>query len=154
MVSHLRPFWQLHQTRVGPAFHPERSDGDSIDVPNRFLDALCSSNGHLIPDEVAAAAQPFIDEAERLRAFCWEIAFPEVFFNEDGARREPIRGPVGPAYAARTSGNAAYQFPARSTLRNVRRRRDRMIVPPITRSSIMASTPHSDSTGIELLRMP
>lgn len=88
LVSQLRPFWQLHQTRVGLAFRPVRSDRDAIDVPNRFLDALCLSNGHHIPDEVTEAAQPFITEAERLCAFCWEIAFPEVFYNEDGTRRD------------------------------------------------------------------
>ncbi len=88
MVGHLRLFWQLHQTRVGLAFSPARSDRDAIDVPNKFLDALCSSDGYHIPDAVTTAAQPLVDEAERLDAFCWELAFPEVFFNDDGHRRD------------------------------------------------------------------
>jgi len=73
---------------VGLAFSPVRSDKDAIDVPNKFLDALCSSDGYHIPDEVTAQAQPFIDEADKLDAFCWELAFPEVFFNDDGHRRD------------------------------------------------------------------
>ncbi|NOT01003.1 MAG: hypothetical protein HOP29_10280 [Phycisphaerales bacterium] len=87
LVGSLRPLWRLHQTRVGLAFRPVRPDANAIDVPNRFLDALSVSNGHHIPADIAAQAQPFADEADGLRAFCWELAFPEVFYSEDGTRR-------------------------------------------------------------------
>ena len=82
MLGELRPFWELHELRLGFAFvdHP---DSEIINEWLRDLGTL----GFI--DQAARARGATAWQAGRgLGAFCWDLAFPDVWFDEKGHPKE------------------------------------------------------------------
>ena len=79
----IQPWWEAHQLRVGCAFSQDQVDPDVI---NDWLRDLVDTGK--VKDEQRAIGQPFVTAGEEHRGFCWEMAFPEIFFGTDGQRRD------------------------------------------------------------------
>ena len=79
----LEPWWQVHQLRVGMAFEPTAPDPEIL---NHWLEDLLSQGR--VSEEHREQGERFQQSGEHQGAFCWELAFPEVFFQPDGTRRE------------------------------------------------------------------
>ena len=79
----LQPWWEAHQLRIGCALSQHEVHPDVI---NDWLRDLVDTGK--VKDEHRATGQPFLDAGEEHHSFCWEIAFPEIFFDTDGNRRE------------------------------------------------------------------
>jgi hypothetical protein len=79
----LEPWNHLHQLRVGLAFGEEASG--AIDLINGSLDDLLRL--HQVSDAHCTAGEPARRRAEALGAFCWELEFPEVFYDSQGHRK-------------------------------------------------------------------
>lgn len=78
----LRPWWETHQLRVGLAFSRTEVNPDLL---NEWLRDLVDSGKVTGPHR--DSAEPHRQRGEQAGAFCWELAFPEVFFDEVGQRR-------------------------------------------------------------------
>ena len=76
MEDELQPFWQLHQIAVGAKL-TNSSDND-------WKEAL--HKGEL--DQALQVGEFLRQVGEQNRAFSWELAFPDVFFNPDGTPKE------------------------------------------------------------------
>lgn len=79
----IQPWWEAHQLRVGCAFSQEEVNPDII---NDWLRDLVDSGK--VRDEQREKGQSFVDAGEDHNGFCWEMAFPEIFFGTDGRRRD------------------------------------------------------------------
>ena len=79
----LGPWWEAHQLRVGCAFSESEVDPTVI---NDWLRDLVDRGR--VTEEHRQAGEPFRQRGEEAGAFCWEMAFPEVFFDMDGQRRK------------------------------------------------------------------
>lgn len=78
----LQPWWQTHELRVGAAL----SDSEvNPDILNNWLSDLVEHGK--VSEEHGCAAKLHRERGRSAGAFCWELAFPEVFFDEDGSRR-------------------------------------------------------------------
>jgi hypothetical protein len=71
----LEPWWEVHQLRVGMAFEREAPDPDLL---NGWLEDLLQAGR--VSDEHRARGECLRERGRALGAFCWEIAFPEVFY--------------------------------------------------------------------------
>jgi hypothetical protein len=82
MEEALQPFWQLHQIAIGAELSKERGRNKSED--NLWRQELSAGNleGAL---KLGEHLRPI---GEENRAFSWELAFPDVFFEPDGAPKE------------------------------------------------------------------
>jgi hypothetical protein len=78
----LEPWWQVHALRVGMAFEPITPDPEIL---NQWLEDLLSQGR--VRDEHRQRGEQFRHGGEQQGAFCWELAFPEVFYQPDGTRR-------------------------------------------------------------------
>jgi hypothetical protein len=78
----LRPWWELHQLRVGFSF--SRTEV-TPDILNNWLRDFVETGK--VTEQHRIAAEPHRQRGEQAAAFCWELAFPEVFFDETGQRR-------------------------------------------------------------------
>lgn len=85
MQGELRPFWNLHQLRIGRVFLPP-STIEEADLVNRWLRDI-ARNGQPSEEDVALAS-PAQKRGEEIGAFCWMLAYPELFFNADGSARQ------------------------------------------------------------------
>lgn len=86
MQRELRPFWELHRVRIGREFLQEPPDVAEHDVVNRWLADISQ---HAVPSEEATAlAEPARAKGEELGAFCWQLAFPDVFYDQQGEPKE------------------------------------------------------------------
>lgn len=79
----LEPWNHLHQLRVGFAFADDASG--SADLINNWLDDLLKSQS--VTEEHRAAGELARHRGESFAAFCWELEFPEVFFDSQGRKR-------------------------------------------------------------------
>ena len=79
----LEPWNHLHQLRVGLAFADDASGG--ADLINTWLDDLLKSQ--IVAEEHRAEGEAARHRGESLTAFCWELEFPEVFFDSQGRKR-------------------------------------------------------------------
>ena len=79
----LEPWNHLHQLRVGLAFADDASGG--VDLINTWLDDLLKSQ--TVTEEHRAKGEAARHRGESLAAFCWELEFPEVFFDSQGRKR-------------------------------------------------------------------
>lgn len=79
----LAPWWEAHQLRIGCAFAREAVHPDVI---NEWLRDLVETGK--VGDEHRAVGKAFVNVGEAQGGFCWELAFPEVFFGTDGQRRD------------------------------------------------------------------
>lgn len=78
----LEPWRRLHSLRVGTAFQDKPVPPDII---NGWLDDLLHLQ-HVSPEH-ERVGEPLFADGEAQNAFCWELAFPEVFYKADGERR-------------------------------------------------------------------
>ena len=85
MQMELRPFWKLHDLRIGRVFISAATP-EEANLVDRWLTEI-AHDGQPSP-EADAIAEPAQKRGEDLGAFCWMLAFPEVFFNADASRRE------------------------------------------------------------------
>lgn len=79
----VRPWWEAHQLRIGCAFSQDEVKPETI---NDWLRDLVETGK--VADEHRAKGQSLLDAGEEQGGFCWEMAFPEIFFGTDGKRRE------------------------------------------------------------------
>ncbi len=83
LLGTIEPLWHLHQVRVGRLFlskdHPTAAPG----VVNRWLDEF-GRMGYA-SDDTKRAAEDAHRKGTVLGAFCWPLAFPEVFCDTDGS---------------------------------------------------------------------
>ena len=79
----LEPWNHLHQLRVGLAFADDAAGG--ADLINTWLDDLLKSQS--VTEEHRAKGELARRRGESLTAFCWELEFPEVFFDSQGRKR-------------------------------------------------------------------
>jgi len=85
MRGELQPFWDLHSLRVGRHFVSLEKISE-VEIINRWLKEM-SETGR--PGEDARRlAEPARQRGEELGAFCWQLAFPEVFFGPEGQARD------------------------------------------------------------------
>ena len=79
----LEPWWQVHQLRVGMAFEQTAPDPEIL---NHWLEDVL--NQGRVSNDHREHGERFRQSGEQQGAFCWELAFPEVFFQPDGNRRD------------------------------------------------------------------
>jgi hypothetical protein len=81
MQQELADFVDAHYLRIGRAFLDENESPADPMLANRWMQELQDQH-HISPQTRAAAADP-IGKGKEVRAFCWELAFPELFFEPD-----------------------------------------------------------------------
>ena len=79
----LEPWNHLHQLRVGLAFGEDASG--AVDLVNGWLDDLLQFQ--YVTEERRTAGEATRRQGEASNAFCWELEFPEVFYDGQGRRR-------------------------------------------------------------------
>ncbi len=79
----VEPWNHLHQLRVGLAFADDAAGG--VDLINTWLDDLL--NSQTVTELHRAKGDLARQRGESLAAFCWELEFPEVFFDSQGRKR-------------------------------------------------------------------
>ena len=81
MQQELAPFVDAHYLRIGRAFLDEDDPAADPMIPNRWMQEI--QDQHSISEETRLVAATAIDKGKEVRAFCWELAFPELFFEPD-----------------------------------------------------------------------
>ena len=94
MQQELADFIDAHRLRIGRAFFDEGDPAWNPELFNRWLQEI---HDHGTPsEELRAKAAEAIGKGEAVGAFCWELAFPEVYFepdpDRDGIRRRERPG--------------------------------------------------------------
>lgn len=84
MQGELQWFTQLHALRIGREFTPAETVQE-MTVVNEYLSDIARDGRP--SDESQRHALAAIARGEQVGAFCWELAFPEIFFASDGTRR-------------------------------------------------------------------
>jgi hypothetical protein len=79
----LEPWNHLHQLRVGLAFGDDARGG--IDLTNDWLEDLLKHQH--VTESHRTAGEHARRRGEAANAFCWELEFPEVFYDSQGNRR-------------------------------------------------------------------
>jgi hypothetical protein len=82
MEEALQPFWQLHQIAIGAELSKERGRNKSED--NLWRQELLAGN----LERALKLGEHLRPIGEENRAFSWELAFPDVFFEPDGTPKE------------------------------------------------------------------
>jgi uncharacterized protein (DUF433 family) len=80
MQGELRAFWDLHELRIGQVFLPP-SSAQEADLVNRWLAEIASAGQP--SHELEAVSEHTRRRGKEMGAFCWMLAFPEVFFTPD-----------------------------------------------------------------------
>lgn len=81
MQGELQPFRELHSLRIGRQFTPATTM-EEADIVNRWLSDISESGRASERSRTIAALA--LSRGEELGAFCWQLAFPEVFFDFEG----------------------------------------------------------------------
>jgi Eco57I restriction-modification methylase len=79
----LEPWWEMHELRVGIPFEESCASQTLI---NSWLEDLLTHQR--VTEEHRREGVAFVRRGREVGAFCWELAFPEVFYEMDGKRRE------------------------------------------------------------------
>ncbi|HPU74188.1 MAG TPA: hypothetical protein PLA43_19715 [Bryobacteraceae bacterium] len=94
MRQELEDFIDGHALRVGRAFLGEDNAAAHPEVANQWMKEI--QDLHRVTEEIRARAAAAVAKGRELRAFCWELAFPERFFEpdpeSDGVRRRERPG--------------------------------------------------------------
>ena len=85
MGGELQWFTRLHALRIGREFLAGETAREMTLVNEWLVDIARDGRPS---DEARSLAEAMIARGEQVGAFCWELAFPEVFFAPDGTRRE------------------------------------------------------------------
>ncbi|MFC1547705.1 Eco57I restriction-modification methylase domain-containing protein [Candidatus Neomarinimicrobiota bacterium] len=81
MQGELKPFIDLHTLRIGREFFSLEHAAE-MELVNKWLDEIGRDDRP--SEDSERQAQPFLQRGQEIGAFCWQLAFPEVFFNGDG----------------------------------------------------------------------
>ncbi len=81
MQQELAPFVDAHHLRIGRAFLDEDDPAADPMIPNRWMQEI--QDQHLISEKTRTSAEMAIAKGKEVRAFCWELTFPELFFEPD-----------------------------------------------------------------------
>lgn len=84
MQGEMLPFWDLHALRIGQPFLPAQTVAQ-MDVVNRWLADIALL--HHPGEETRNLAADMLAKGHEIGAFCWPLAFPEVYFDATGALR-------------------------------------------------------------------
>jgi uncharacterized protein (DUF433 family) len=94
MRQELADFLDAHRVRVGRAFLEDSAPAADPLLANRWMQEI--QDQHVVSHETRAAAADAIAKGNEVRAFCWELAFPELFFEPEpegqGVRRRERPG--------------------------------------------------------------
>ena len=94
MRQELADFLDAHQLRIGRAFLEDNDPAVDPLLANRWMQEI--QDRHNVSEETRTAAANAIAKGNEARAFCWELAFPELFFEPEpegqGIRRRERPG--------------------------------------------------------------
>ena len=94
MQQELAEFVEAHHLRIGRAFLNDTDPAADPMLANRWMQEI--QEQHHVCGETRAAAADAIAKGKELRAFCWELSFPELFFEPEteghGIRRRERPG--------------------------------------------------------------
>lgn len=94
MRQELADFLDAHRLRIGRAFLDDTDPAADPLLANRWMKEI--QDQHNIGEETRTAAANAIAKGNEVRAFCWELAFPELFFEPEregqGVRRRERSG--------------------------------------------------------------
>ena len=94
MRQELADFLDAHRLRIGRAFLEETNPAADPLLANRWMQEI--QDWHSVSQETRAAAANAIAKGNQVRAFCWELVFPELFFEPEtegqGVRRRERPG--------------------------------------------------------------
>lgn len=94
MRQELEDFIDGHALRVGRAFLDEEHSAALPEVANQWMKEI--QDLHRVTEETRARAAAAVAKGDGVGAFCWELAFPERFFEPDpdgdGVRRRERPG--------------------------------------------------------------
>ena len=94
MRQELADFLDAHRLRIGRAFLEDTEPAADPLLANRWMQEI--QDQHVVSQETRAAAANAITKGNEVRAFCWELAFPELFFEPEsegqGVRRRERPG--------------------------------------------------------------
>lgn len=94
MQQEVAEFVDAHYLRIGRAFLNDNDPASDPMLANRWMQDI--QDQHRVSDDTRAAAAAAISAGKEVRAFCWELAFPELFFEPEtegnGIRRRERPG--------------------------------------------------------------
>jgi hypothetical protein len=94
MRQELVDFLDAHRLRIGRAFLEDTDPAADPLLANRWMQEI--QDQHVVSEETRTAAADAIAKGNEVRAFCWELAFPELFFEPEpegqGVRRRENPG--------------------------------------------------------------
>jgi hypothetical protein len=94
MRQELADFLDAHRLRIGRAFLEETNPAADPLLANRWMQEI--QDWHTVSQETRIAAANAIAKGGEVRAFCWELVFPELFFEPEtegqGVRRRERPG--------------------------------------------------------------
>lgn len=85
MQGELQNFEELHALRIGREFHPPQTPAE-MQLVNTWLGEIARDSRP--GEEARRLAAAFIARGREVGAFCWQLAFPEVFFTSEGQFKE------------------------------------------------------------------
>ena len=95
MRQELADFLDAHRLRIGRAFLEDTDPAADPLLANRWMQEI-QDQQHRVSEETRIAADKAIAKGNEVRAFCWELAFPELFFEPEpdgqGVRRRERPG--------------------------------------------------------------
>ena len=95
MRQELAEFLDAHRLRIGRAFLEDTDPAADPLLANRWMQEI-QKQPNVVSEETRTAAANAIAKGNEVRAFCWELAFPELFFEpepeDQGVRRRERPG--------------------------------------------------------------
>ena len=90
----LADFLDAHRLRIGRAFLDDTDPAADPLLANRWMQEI--QDRHVVSEETRTIAANATAKGNEVRAFCWELAFPELFFEPEpegqGVRRRERPG--------------------------------------------------------------
>jgi hypothetical protein len=93
MQGALKDFVDAHALRIGRAFLDLGDPAADPLLANEWMREI--QEQHLVTSETRGKAAPAIAKGREVRAFCWELAFPEIFFRSEEQHRPGFDAMVG-----------------------------------------------------------
>ena len=94
MRQELADFLDAHRLRIGRAFLEDSDPAADPLLSNRWMQEI--QDQHVVSEKTRVAASNALAKGNEVRAFCWELAFPELFFEPEpegqGVRRRERPG--------------------------------------------------------------
>ena len=94
MQQELAEFVEAHHMRIGRAFLDDHDPAADPMLANRWMQEI--QDQHHVSEETRTAVADAIAKGKQVRAFCWELVFPELFFEPEtegqGIRRRDRPG--------------------------------------------------------------